>query len=152
VLIARYAGLDAITETGYLSGGGHEWNRVKVDNSWCVVDVTNNDRDTYGNALVNISEAQMDGILVPDGTAFYGSYTANDETKEYYYVNDSKASTNDEAVSMIKDQMAQYGYAQIRVSPDLSDDDYNYIFTKLTKEYQLQLTEASELFNILYVK
>ena len=53
-LVGRMAGLDVIIETGYLQGGGHEWNRVCVDGQWCIIDVTNNDIDSCRNALLNV--------------------------------------------------------------------------------------------------
>ena len=84
-LIGRIAGLQVVMESGDLQGGPHEWNRVCVDGSWCVVDVTNNDSD-FANPLLNVSEKQIEGVLIPDGYSYLDTYEALDETKEYYYL------------------------------------------------------------------
>ena len=63
---AKKAGLDAVIETGKMSGVNHEWNRVKIDGSWCILDVTNNDIEEFPNAFFNLTEETSDGLLVPD--------------------------------------------------------------------------------------
>jgi hypothetical protein len=150
-LIARYAGLDTIMEIGTLQGGGHEWNRVKVDNSWCIVDATNNDRDICKNAFVNVSDNQVSGLLIPDSYPGYmGTYAATDETKEYYYVKNLMATTSDEAASILLDELNSKDVAQIRITFDLDQDGVRNICQKLYSN-GLELNNMYSAYNILYL-
>lgn len=124
-LVGRMAGLDVIIETGYLQGGGHEWNRVCVDGQWCIIDVTNNDIDSCRNALLNVSEEQAKSMLTPDKIAFinYEAHRATDTTKEYYYKNNSFATSADEAVSMLIKQLENNKKASIRLPIGTSEEE-----------------------------
>jgi hypothetical protein len=88
-MIAKNAGLDVIIETGRLDGVNHEWNRVKIDGSWCIMDVTNNDNEYLPNSYFNLSEETSAGILIPDYTSmmpeYFADYEATDNEKEYYF-------------------------------------------------------------------
>ena len=79
LLLAREAGLEAVTVSGHLvnpsdgSDGRHAWSRVKLDGAWTSLDVTWNDDDREGelrNDYLFLSEP--DGYIgqaerVPDG-------------------------------------------------------------------------------------
>ena len=64
LLLAREAGLEAVTVTGELydpsngTTGNHAWNRVKIDGQWVSLDPTNNDDDDgrERNTLLFFSE------------------------------------------------------------------------------------------------
>ena len=49
LLIAQECGLEAIIETGKMQNVNHEWNLVKIDGGWYMLDTTNNDSDTIKN-------------------------------------------------------------------------------------------------------
>lgn len=102
-LVARFCGLNAIVETGTLEGGPHEWNRVNVDGDWYIVDVTNNDIDEFSNTLLMESENQVQGTLIPDGSAYLDNFSASDDTNDYYYKNEKYAKSDDELTQLIKD-------------------------------------------------
>ena len=66
-LLAQEAGLEAIVVTGYLDGNlSHTWNKVKIDDEWQIVDVTNNDNEYFFNALLNLPSSVGDRVLVGD--------------------------------------------------------------------------------------
>lgn len=139
-LIARFSGLNALMETGYMDGGPHEWNRVQVDGSWCVVDVTNNDvelSDGSGsiNGLLNVTDAQIADNFVLDGISYMGSLPATSNNNEYYKVNDSSASTEQEAVDMIAEQLKSKGYAQVRIDFNINNEEdvYNLVYQAYEK-------------------
>ena len=53
--------------TGYLDGNlSHAWNKVKIDDEWQIVDVTNNDNEYFFNALLNLPSSVGDRVLVED--------------------------------------------------------------------------------------
>ena len=88
LLLCHYAGLDAIIETGKLNGVNHEWNRVKIDNNWCVMDVTNNDSVNLPNSYFNLSDEMAQSLLIADKDALIDSYiskyAAKTDSYEYY--------------------------------------------------------------------
>jgi len=127
LLIARSAGLDAVIETGRLDGVNHEWNRVKVDDSWCILDVTNNDSDYLPNSFFNLSDETAKGLLIPDRTAImqsrYFDYAANDEEKEYYYQKGQYAEDKSEAVPLFEEVLSGQANGAIRVAEQLNSSD-----------------------------
>lgn len=135
-LIGRIAGLQVVMESGDLQGGPHEWNRVCVDGSWCVVDVTNNDSD-FANPLLNVSEKQIEGVLIPDGYSYLDTYEALDETKEYYYLNGLSTNTDDEAVSLLCSILKNEDCARVRIKPGTSAEDIQNIVQEVCNTEQI---------------
>ena len=127
LLLARNAGLDAVIETGRLDGIAHEWNRVKIDGQWYVMDVTNNDNDKAPNAYFNLSDDASDEFLIPDRQAIsydaYDEYTAVSEDKEFYLVKGRCADDKDEAVELMGNLLADEDQVTIRVNEELDESD-----------------------------
>lgn len=125
LLIAKSAGLDAVIDTGSLSGVNHEWNRVKIDGSWCILDVTNNDNEYIPNCYFNLSEAGAEGILISDADAFtsenYGNYAASDDEKEYYFHKGQYASEAAQAVEVLNGLFKNNSRGAVRIANELGE-------------------------------
>ncbi len=153
VLTARFAGLEAVCEVGSLYGGGHEWNRVKVDDSWCVLDITNNDIDTFINGLFNVTDEQIAGILVPDNSAItdYYNFAATDASKEYYHMNGSAVTDLDDAAELLAEILADNDTALIRIPEGSTKEELEDILKQLVYEEGVAISKAGTKLNILCV-
>ncbi len=152
-LTARMAGLDAVCDFGTLHGGAHEWNRVKVDDSWCILDVTNNDIDYFTNGLLNVSEEQVEGILVSNNGAYleHQNYAAEDETKEYYYMDGRSFEQLDDVAKEIAKQLETSDVAVVRVSPDVTKEELGEVLKELVYDHGVNYTKAGENFHLFCV-
>ncbi len=153
VLTARFAGLEAVCEIGSLYGGGHEWNRVKVDDSWCVLDITNNDIDTFINGLLNVTDEQIEGILVPDNSAItdYYNFAATDASKEYYHMNGSAVTDLDDAAELLAKQLEESDTALIRIPEESTKEELEAVLAQLVYEEGVAISKAGTKLNILCV-
>ena len=131
LLLARNAGLDAVIETGRMDGIAHEWNRVKIDDEWYVMDVTNNDNDKAPNAYFNLSDAISNQFLIPDRNAIaydvYDNYAAVSDDKEFYLIKGKCAAGREEAVEMMGNLLHDENMATIRVNEELDESDVEKI-------------------------
>jgi len=153
ILTARCAGLEAMCDFGTLHGGNHEWNRVKVDGNWCILDITNNDLDTVINALFNVTDAQVNGILVPDRMAMlnFNSYAANDATQEYYYVNGKCATDINQASELIAQQLQTESIACVRMPGSVTESEIGTMLDSLVSEKGVIWSTAGMHMNVLWV-
>ncbi|MBQ8247340.1 MAG: transglutaminase domain-containing protein [Lachnospiraceae bacterium] len=153
VLVARVAGMDAMCEFGTLYGGGHEWNRVKVDGSWCILDITNNDIEIFINALFNVTDEQVQGILVADNTAItnHQNYAANDHTKEYYYMNGQSVTDLSQADEVIAEILETSDCAVIRIPADCTKEELEEVLKDLVYEHEVNFGNAGAKMNLLCV-
>lgn len=90
-ILADKAGLECIIVTGSLEGGlAHEWNKVRIDGKWQIIDVTNNDMQFYPNAMFNLSDEAAATLLEPDKRFVLDDkvekYQAITMEQEYYNV------------------------------------------------------------------
>lgn len=83
-LIADELGLECISVTGKLSGGGHIWNKVCIDGQWYIMDSTNNDgtdndemKQAISNAYCFASDADTETMLVQDDNHWCLDYNKN---------------------------------------------------------------------------
>ena len=152
LLTSRMAGLESICEIGKLFGGGHEWNRVKVDGSWCVLDVTNNDNEYFANGLFNLSDEQIEGILVPEIQAVTDSskFAANSGNNEYYYVNNKYASDMENAKQLFKEALKSENQVTFRLPWGTSQNDADKLVKELAQE-GTGITKGGYLFGLLTV-
>lgn len=130
-LLAEEAGLECIVVTGYLEGNlPHAWNKVKVDGQWQIVDPTNNDNEILTNALLNLPNAEADRVLVEDDRYLVNSaiadYTAKEDTKEYYHINNKYFEKNAIAESLVK-EVGTNGKATLRTEYGLTEEEFNQI-------------------------
>ncbi len=130
-LLAEEAGLECIVVTGYLEGNlPHAWNKVKVDGKWQIVDTTNNDNEILTNALLNLPNAEADRVLVEDDRYLVNSvisdYTAKEDTKEYYHINNKYFEKSAIANSLVK-EVGTNGKATLRTEYGLTEEEFNQI-------------------------
>lgn len=139
LLIAKEAGLEAVIETGQMQNVNHEWNRVKIDDSWYTLDVTNNDCDYIPNSYFNIPDEVASQVLNENNEAFIDSYISNYTSKgmdnEYYTKNNRYTESADEAVNMLSEQLKSENQAAIRM-------DLNYGGSDIAEIVQNTLTKA----------
>ena len=153
-LIARFSGINALIETGYMDGGAHEWNRVNVDGSWCIVDVTNNDVELFDgslNALLNVTDAQISENFVIDGQAHIASLPATYDGNEYYNVNSMVAKDISQAAEIAAQQMKSNGYAQVRLDFYATDSDIQKIAPMIYEESGVMPESYVYTFGVLII-
>lgn len=121
-LTGRFAGFNVIMETGYLNGGGHEWNKIQLGNDWYIIDITNNDLDLAKNSLLLVSEDQAK-VLSADHTAYTFDAIASDTSKEYYTNKYGLIDNPEKAVSSISEQLDNNDSANVRFNYDISEDE-----------------------------
>lgn len=99
-LLADASGLEAIVVNGKLNGTiNHAWNRVKIDNQWYSLDVTNNDNDSMANALFNLDDEEASKVLI-EGDLYMcddelSNYVAIGKDYEYYRMNQQYYESSD---------------------------------------------------------
>lgn len=127
-LLAQEAGLESIVVTGYLDGSlAHAWNKVKIDDEWQIVDVTNNDNEYFFNALLNLPASVGDRILVEDEDymtdILIPKYTGESDQNEYYHITDNYFPTQ-EVAEALATQLAEDGSAVLRTDYELNDNEF----------------------------
>ncbi len=127
-LLSDEAGLESIVVTGILDGGlSHAWNKIKLDDEWQIVDVTNNDTDYITNALLNLPDFAGERILVEDKSFMLDKkiddYKGDSENCEYYHMTDRYFPAEDIAEQLANDLQAN-GEATLRTDYDLDDERF----------------------------
>lgn len=131
LLLAKEAGLDAIIVTGSLDGVNHEWNRVKLEDSWYTLDVTNNDSLTVPNGYFNLSDELAENVL-KENNSFLADTSpdwlkAEDNSYEYYTRNQWIAGEEDTAVNILTELLGTRDQAAVRLEGNLSETDVEKI-------------------------
>ena len=149
ILTGRLAGLEVLAETGDLYGaGGHEWNRVKIDGSWCILDITNNDNDVVYNGLCNITDKMATKLLISDNSAYLINASATNDSYEYYHKNNNYADTLEELEEKLAEQLDNNNIATVRCNENITEEDVIKIAQSLyAKGYNLN--DAYYLFNVV---
>ncbi|WP_455715892.1 transglutaminase domain-containing protein [Anaerosporobacter sp.] len=142
-VLADEAGLESIVVTGVLNGNiPHAWNRVNIDNQWVTVDVTNNDSDEVGNALLNVSDMGINGILVADDDYVIDEklydYYCDEEDNEYYRYN-KKYFDIDTITENLVEELSNNGEALLRTQYDITDKDFNKIMESVADETGMKI-------------
>ena len=141
LLVAHYAGLEAIIQTGSMVGVNHEWNRVKIDNQWYILDVTNNDSEYLPNCYFNVPDEIAQTIYQVGNDAIMDSYISNYTAKgmdnEYYTKSKLYTEKKDEAVSMLTELLKDNKVAAVRVNADMKEKDVSEIVKNVVKEAKL---------------
>ena len=153
ILTYRMAGLESIAEIGSLFGGGHEWNRVKVDGKWCVLDVTNNDNEIFVNGLMNLSDEQMEGILVPSKQAVVDptQFAATSGANEYYKKIGKSATTTDEVMKLVKEALQSDTKAVIRLPLGTTEEQAREMMQEMAKK-GYGIKKGGCCFGLMYVE
>ncbi len=137
-VLADEAGLESMVVTGYLEGNlPHAWNRVKIDGQWLSVDSTNNDNDIVQNALLNVSDTGVRGVLVEDERFVIdekiGSYTGETDDKEFYRMN-GKYYDTDAIVAKLVEEINADGDAMLRTEYTIDDAQFQEIAQAVSDE------------------
>lgn len=112
-LLSDLANIESIVVTGVANGVPHAWNKVKINNEWLHVDVTNNDSDnSLGFRLLynsnDDSAVAINSILTDEYwidtelSNFYGT----DNSQDYYVVNGLEAGSIEEYAAILSRQLA----------------------------------------------
>lgn len=127
-LLAEEAGLEAIVVTGYLDGSlSHAWNKVKIEDEWQIVDVTNNDNEYFFNALLNLPSSVGDRVLVEDKDYMLDKlipeYVGESDKNEYYHITDNYFPAQEVAEELSK-ELAEKGEVTLRTDYELNDERF----------------------------
>lgn len=130
-VLADEAGLESMVVTGYLEGNiPHAWNRVKIDDQWLSVDSTNNDNEVVQNALLNVSDTGVSGVLVEDERYIVdeklGAYTGTTDDSEFYRIN-GKYYDTDAIVAKLAEELNANGDAMLRTDYTIDDAQFQEI-------------------------
>ena len=127
-LLAQEAGLEAIVVTGYLDGNlAHAWNKVKIDDEWQIVDVTNNDDEYFFNALLNLPSSVGDRVLVEDKEYMLdkviSDYVGESDANEYYHITDNYFPVQ-ETAEKLAEELTKKGEVTLRTDYELNDETF----------------------------
>lgn len=127
-LLAQEAGLEAIVVTGYLDGNlAHAWNKVKIDDEWQIVDVTNNDDEYFFNALLNLPSSVGDRVLVEDKEYMLdkviSDYVGESDANEYYHITDNYFPVQ-ETAEKLAEELTEKGEVTLRTDYALNDETF----------------------------
>lgn len=151
VLIARFAGLNAVCEMGSAFGVNHEWARVQIDGAWYIIDVTNNDNEKMPNGILNYSDDLASGVLIGNGTAYLSNLAATSDSLEYYNVKGDYCETVEAAVASLEKQLDEKGTAVVRLNKDFGDAEVQQIAKKMVQEDGYTINDAQMLLYLLYL-
>lgn len=135
LLLAKEAGLEAIIVTGSMEGVNHEWNRVKLEDSWYSLDVTNNDSDMVPNGYFNLSDKLAANYLKED-KRFLADTKADwlqgsDNQYEYYTQKQWIASEDQAATELLSSMLSDQDNAAIRLEGKFDNSQIKSIAKKV---------------------
>lgn len=125
-LLCDRAGIDCIIVTGELEVVGHAWNRVRINDKWYDVDVTNNDKEDLTNSHFNIPMAISDQYLIED--SYYitdnniGELVRGTSEQYEYYNYSGKYVEQDHIYDYIVENIKKYDYVVFRTNSDYTMD------------------------------
>lgn len=145
LLLAKEAGLEAIIVTGSLEGVNHEWNRVKLEDSWYSLDVTNNDSDRVPNGYFNLSDEAAANYLKEDNT-FLADTKADwlkgaDNQHEYYTKHQWIASEEEAATELLGSMLSGQDKAAVRLEGDFDNSRVEGIVKKVCAKEHIENVE-----------
>ena len=142
-VLADEAGLDSIVVTGYLNGNlPHAWNRVNIEGEWLTVDVTNNDNDVIQNALLNVSDQGISGVLTEDDEFVISdkvsTYTCSSDKDEYYHYQ-SKYFEKEQITEKLIQELQENGQTVLRTDYTINDEDFYAIAQAVAQSLQMNI-------------
>lgn len=149
-LLAKEMGLDSIVVTGTLNGNqNHAWNKVKIDGSWCVVDVTSNDEEDLNNFILNVTDEMAEYMLKEDNRYLcdesIGQYEAVAEGLEYYH-QAGKYYEKDEIAKVLASELKLDRKTVLRTDVTLTNAEFQTIVQGVMQE--LGTTEMQGYFRL----
>lgn len=153
LLLAKEAGLEAIIVTGSLEGVNHEWNRVKLEDSWYSLDVTNNDSDVIPNGYFNLSDEDAANYLKEDNTFLVDTKAdwlkGTDNQYEYYTKHQWIASEEEAATELLGNMLSGQDKAAIRLEGDFDNSRIEGIIKNVCAKKQIGNVEYYYYMGIL---
>jgi hypothetical protein len=143
---AEKAGIDSVLSMGLpvvkKDDIGHAWNKVKIGDSWYVIDITNNDTDdtlgfiTYDYFMVSDSEYGRGFEEIDD--EYITEPQALKDNNSYYRQKKLSVKTSAEAIALIQKQAEAEKAAPFIVSVQLqSDAEYKKFVTALNSDSKI---------------
>lgn len=157
LLIAQECGLEAIIETGKMQNVNHEWNRVKLDGGWYMLDVTNNDSDVIKNMYVNLPD-DVASLYVQKSTEAYmdnvaSEYTSEGMDYEYYNVNGLYSEDKTKVADILANELTKGGDSiAVRTASDLTQDDVDGIISDALTKANIESCKYMYAQDMIYVK
>ena len=156
LLIAQECGLEAIIETGKMQNVNHEWNLVKIDGGWYMLDTTNNDSDTIKNMYVNLPD-DVASLYVQKSTEAYmdnvaSEYTSESMDYEYYNVNGLYSEDKAKVTDILANELTKGGDSiVVRTTSDLTQDEVNGIISDALTKAKIESCKYMYSQYIIYV-
>lgn len=152
-LLCDLAGVDSLVVLGQMESIGHAWNKVKINDEWLSIDVTNNDKDILGNALFNLPDETAKLLLVENKEyildANYKDYTSSSLDFEYYRLKDSYYPKTELAQAIATQLTTASNTFTLRTDFNISDDE---LYTLLEEAITLSdFTKSFKYYNWLGV-
>lgn len=155
-ILADKADLDCYVVTGYLNGNmPHAWNRVSLDGEWITVDSTNNDNETYANALLNIPDYMSAGLLVEDDTYLMSEelakMTSSRDASEFYRV-ENKYYGADELQAELVNRMNQGETFTIRTDYTMTEEEVEEVIQQALNQSGVEQVRAYMFLGVLTIE
>lgn len=127
-LLSEEAGLETIIVTGFLDGNiSHAWNKVKIDDEWQIVDVTNNDSEYFANALFNLPSFAGERVLTENKEymmdKMISDYVGESDHNEYYHLTENYFPVQEMAEELSR-ELAKEKSVTLRTDYDLNDEKF----------------------------
>lgn len=137
-LLADKAGLECIIVTGSLEGGlAHEWNKVRIEGKWQIIDVTNNDTQFYPNAMFNLSDEAAATVLVEDKRfaldEVVDKYQAITMEQEYYNVQNAYFDL-ERIADAIVEELKEKEVVNLRTEYTMTDNQFEKVMQKVEEK------------------
>ena len=135
----------------------HEWNRVKLDGGWYMLDVTNNDSDMIKNMYVNLPD-DVASLYVQKSTEAYmdnvaSEYTSEGMDYEYYNVNGLYSEDKTKVADILANELTKGGDSiAVRTASDLTQDDVNGIISDALTKANIESCKYMYAQDMIYVK
>ena len=101
--------------------------KVKIDDEWQIVDVTNNDDEYFFNALLNLPSSVGDRVLVEDKEYMLdkviSDYVGESDANEYYHITDNYFPVQETAEKLAQ-ELTKKGEVTLRTDYELNDETF----------------------------
>lgn len=156
-LLADLSGLDTLVVSGQIESIGHAWNKVKIEDEWLTLDVTNNDNDIIPNALFNLPDTVASMMLIEDKNyildANYNNYKGTSTDSEYYHLKNNYFSKDELPQILTSKLSSSFDEITLRTDFDITDNELYEIL-----DYAASNSSANVAFNymnwlgVIYIK
>ncbi|MBO5143352.1 MAG: hypothetical protein J6C46_10275 [Clostridia bacterium] len=158
-ILAHEAGIETVMVTGTFKNGGHAWNAVKLDGIWYMTDMTNN-KNAIGvlywicnssTEYIYTNGYRLDDEFIDGGLENTTVYTQNDNSKDWYVVNNLLANTVADCARIWNQNRRTNSMVSIRYVND-NIQDMQTFFNEFSKEVTKLGVAKQELNGIMFRK